>query len=138
MRYWLIILFSFWVIAAFLILSIFPSFISRLLDEKAKKKASAKFKFSQWILSKNQSMQMKYSNPVIQFTCFSGLLICNEYCYHRSNPWVTKTEFLLTISIQYQADKWWEKRKISITILLSVCHTILKALLQRIWYFINR
>ena len=22
--------------------------------------------------------------------------------------WVTKTEFLLTISIQYQADKWWE------------------------------
>ena len=25
-----------------------------------------------------------------------------------SLPWVTKTEFLLTISIQYQADKWWE------------------------------
>ena len=23
-------------------------------------------------------------------------------------PWVTKTEFLLTISIQYQAQKWWE------------------------------
>ena len=29
-------------------------------------------------------------------------------------PWVTKTEFLLTISIQYHADKWWELRKISI------------------------
>ena len=27
---------------------------------------------------------------------------------------VTKTEFLLTISIQYQPDEWWEKRKISI------------------------
>ena len=25
---------------------------------------------------------------------------------------VTKTEFLLTISTQYQADKWWELRKI--------------------------
>ena len=23
-------------------------------------------------------------------------------------PWVTNTEFLLTISIQFQADKWWE------------------------------
>ena len=22
-------------------------------------------------------------------------------------PWVTKTEFLLTISIEYQTDKWW-------------------------------
>ena len=27
---------------------------------------------------------------------------------------MTKTEFLLTISIQYQAEKWWEQRKISI------------------------
>ena len=27
-------------------------------------------------------------------------------------PWVTKTEFLLTISIQYQVDRWWELRKI--------------------------
>ena len=29
-------------------------------------------------------------------------------------PWVTKTEFLLTISIQDQPDKWRELRKISI------------------------
>ena len=29
-------------------------------------------------------------------------------------PWVTKTEFLLTISIQYQADEWWEYRQILI------------------------
>ena len=28
-------------------------------------------------------------------------------------PWVIKTEFLFTISIQYHADKWWEWRKIS-------------------------
>ena len=33
-------------------------------------------------------------------------------------PWVTKREFLLTISIEYQANKWWEQRKISITGLL--------------------
>ena len=26
-------------------------------------------------------------------------------------PWVTKTEFLLTISRQYKADKCWEKLK---------------------------
>ena len=31
---------------------------------------------------------------------------------------VTKTEFLLTISTQYQADKWWESRKISVRGLL--------------------
>ena len=31
-----------------------------------------------------------------------------------SLPQVTKTELLLTISIQYQPDKWWEWRKISI------------------------
>ena len=31
---------------------------------------------------------------------------------------VTKTEFLLTISTQYQADKWWELRKISVRGLL--------------------
>ena len=29
-------------------------------------------------------------------------------------PMSDKTEFLLTISIQYQPDKWWEKRKKSI------------------------
>ena len=33
-------------------------------------------------------------------------------------PWATETEFLITISIKYQADKWWEKRKISIRGLL--------------------
>ena len=26
-------------------------------------------------------------------------------------PWVTKTEFLLTVSIWYQADKQWENKK---------------------------
>ena len=31
-----------------------------------------------------------------------------------SLPQVTKTEFLLTISVQYQTDKSWELRKISI------------------------
>ena len=31
---------------------------------------------------------------------------------------MTKTEFLLTISIQYHVYKWWESRKISIMGLL--------------------
>ena len=31
-----------------------------------------------------------------------------------SLPWVNKTEFLLTISIQHQTGKWWEYRKISL------------------------
>ena len=31
---------------------------------------------------------------------------------------MAKTEFLLTISTQYQADKWWELRKISVRGLL--------------------
>ena len=25
-----------------------------------------------------------------------------------SDQWVTKTEFLLTVKIQHQADEWWE------------------------------
>ena len=29
-------------------------------------------------------------------------------------PWVTKSEFLLTISIQNQEGKWWEPRKVSV------------------------
>ena len=33
-------------------------------------------------------------------------------------PWVTNTEFLLTMSIQYHEFKWWEERKISIEKLL--------------------
>ena len=33
-------------------------------------------------------------------------------------PWMTKTEFLLTISIQNQEDKWWESRKVSTRVLL--------------------
>ena len=32
---------------------------------------------------------------------------------------MTKTEFLLTISRQYQADKWWEQKNISIVGLLA-------------------
>ena len=31
-----------------------------------------------------------------------------------STPWVTKREFLPTVSIQYQTDKWWQKIKISV------------------------
>ena len=26
-------------------------------------------------------------------------------------PWMTKMEFLITMLIQYKADKWWEKEK---------------------------
>ena len=29
-------------------------------------------------------------------------------------PLVIKTEFLLTLSVQYQEDKWWESRKMSV------------------------
>ena len=32
---------------------------------------------------------------------------------------MTKTEFLPSLFIQYQADKWWEKREISIRELLA-------------------
>ena len=43
---------------------------------------------------------------------FPWLLVST--CLTFSLPWVTKSEFLLTISIQYQADKWSEYRKISV------------------------
>ena len=32
----------------------------------------------------------------------------DDCCLTLLLPWVIKTEFLLTIPIQYQADKWWE------------------------------
>ena len=32
----------------------------------------------------------------------------HDSCLSLQLQWVTKTEFLPTISIQYQADKWWE------------------------------
>ena len=41
--------------------------------------------------------------PLQTFILFHSLLL----------PRVTKTEFLLTISIQYQEDEWWELRKLS-------------------------
>ena len=33
---------------------------------------------------------------------------CSRITFTFLLPWVTKTEFLLTLSIQHQADKWWE------------------------------
>ena len=39
-------------------------------------------------------------------------------CFIILLPWVAKREFLLTMSIQYLEDKWWEHRKTSIWRLL--------------------
>ena len=39
----------------------------------------------------------------VKFIWVAGLVLLAFYL-----SWVTKTEFLLIIAIQYQADKWWE------------------------------
>ena len=41
--------------------------------------------------------------------------VCKHTTLTLSLPAVIKTEFLLTISIQSQVDKWWVNRKISIS-----------------------
>ena len=43
-----------------------------------------------------------------------SMVFRRELCLTLQLPWVTKTEFLLTISIQYQPDKWRELRSILI------------------------
>ena len=52
---------------------------------------------------------------------------------------MTKTEFLLTILIQYQPDKWWEQRKISIRGLLIDPVPILQTNITRtVWQTVRR
>ena len=49
-------------------------------------------------------------------------------------PWVTKTEFLLTTSIQYQADKWQELRKYQLGDLkLIQCQILQTNITKTVW-----
>ena len=34
-------------------------------------------------------------------------------------PWVTKTEFLITISVPYHVDKWWELKILNMGLLID-------------------
>ena len=43
-----------------------------------------------------------------EYLCMRTLEIQAIINFTLKLPWVTKIEFLLTISIQYQADRWWE------------------------------
>ena len=52
---------------------------------------------------------------------------------------MTKTEFLLTMSIQYQADKWWELRKISVRDFKLIQYQILQTNITRtVWLTVRR
>ena len=51
-------------------------------------------------------LELGYCSPL------QRLFICARLNSTLKLPWVTKTEFFLTKPIQYQADKWWEQRKI--------------------------
>ena len=51
-------------------------------------------------------LELGYCSPL------QCLFICARLNSTLKLPWVTKTEFFLTKPIQYQADKWWEQRKI--------------------------
>ena len=54
-------------------------------------------------------------------------------------PWVTKTEFLLTILIQYQAGKWWESRKISIMgLLIDLIPNSPTNIIRIVWQTVRR
>ena len=52
------------------------------------------------------TFELGYCSPL------QRLFICARLNSTLKLPWVTKTEFFLTKPIQYQADKWWEQRKI--------------------------
>ena len=55
-----------------------------------------------------------------------------------SPPVVTKTEFLLTISIQSQIDKWWEYRKISVDHHLISDQTLQTKIIGSVWQTVRR
>ena len=46
-------------------------------------------------------------------------------------PWMTKTEFLLTISIQYHPEKWWEQEKYQLGDNKSIQYQILQTNISR-------
>ena len=54
------------------------------------------------------------NTKLLQFLSFIKLCDSKSSDLTLSLPCVTKTEFLLTISIQHQTGKWWEYRKISL------------------------
>ena len=52
---------------------------------------------------------------------------------------MTKTEFLLTISIQYQAGKWWEERKYQLGDFYLIQYQVLRTNTRRIvWQAVRR
>ena len=58
-------------------------------------------------------------------------------CLWLSTPWMVKTVFFLTLSIQYQADKRWEQMKLSVKGLLVYISDIIKIIWQRVGIIIN-
>ena len=75
---------------------------------------------------------MQSSNPLhpnisIPIFSHSSLYISfdadQENFFHPLTPMDDKTEFLLTVSVQYQPDRWWEYRKISILGIISWSNT---------------
>ena len=75
---------------------------------------------------------MQSSNPLhphisIPIFSHSSLYICfdadQENFFHPLTPTDDKTEFLLTVSVQYQPDRLWEYRKISILGIISWSNT---------------
>ena len=55
------------------------------------------------VISKRRTVELGYFSIIEDFLLYSTLSLL----------WMTKTEFLLTISLQYQADRWWEWREIT-------------------------
>ena len=66
---------------------------------------------------------------------------CFFFCHFNPLTPVTRTELLLTISIQYQSDRWWEQRKIliSLRVFQLIQHQILRTSITRIeWQTVRR
>ena len=53
-------------------------------------------------------------------------------CLWLLTPWMVKTVFSLTLSIQYQADKRWEQMKLSVKGLLVYISDIIKIIWERV------
>ena len=79
-------------------------------------------------LSFIQTVLLKYRWKTIQTGCWDSLKGDHD-CLTLKLPWVTKTEFFLTISIQYQPDND-KKKNINLRIIIIIIDSILNSLNQ--------
>lgn len=87
------------------------------------------------------SWKMMHIFPLIVKMCFCNLDLAfiSVYFPHVCPPPVIKTDFLLITSIQYQADRRWELREISLLgFLVDPCQIPQTNVIRFVWQIVRR